>query len=105
MIQNEISFRVRYAEVDRMGYVHHGNYAAYFEMGRTELMREYGLVYKDMEDDGYIMPLIEFKVKYFMPALYDEELTLLTKLLEPKGIRMVFEYYLYNSTDRHQDLL
>ena len=97
MIQNEISFRVRYAEVDRMGYVHHGNYAAYFEMGRTELMREYGLVYKDMEDDGYIMPLIEFKVKYFMPALYDEELTLLTKLLEPKGIRMVFEYYLYNS--------
>ena len=54
MISDTISFRVRYNEVDRMGYVHHGNYAAYFEMGRTELMRKYGLNYKEMEDNGEI---------------------------------------------------
>lgn len=97
MIQNEISFRVRYAEVDRMGYVHHGNYAAYFEMGRTELMRKYGLVYRDLEDAGILLPLIEFKIKYFVPALYDEELLLLTKLQEPTGVRLIFDYLLYNS--------
>jgi acyl-CoA thioester hydrolase len=96
MIENKISFRVRYAEVDRMGYVHHGNYAAYFEMGRTELMREYGIVYKDLEDQGILLPLIELSVKYYVPALYDEELILTTKLLEPSGVKLIFEYFLHN---------
>jgi acyl-CoA thioester hydrolase len=96
MIQNEITFRVRYAEVDRMGYVHHGNYAAYFEMGRTELMRTYGIVYKELEDEGILLPLSEFRVKYYKPAIYDEELILLTKLQEPTGVRMIFEYFLFN---------
>lgn len=96
MIENKIKFRVRYAEVDRMGYVHHGNYAAYFEMGRTELMREFGLVYKELEEAGILLPLSEFSVKFFKPALYDEKLTLLTKLQPPSGVRLVFEYYVYN---------
>lgn len=97
MIDNKIKFRVRYAEVDRMGYVHHGNYAAYFEMGRTELLREHGLVYKELEDDGVIMPLSEFNVKYYKPALYDDELTLHTHMNAPNGVRLVFDYSLYNS--------
>jgi acyl-CoA thioester hydrolase len=96
MIQNEIKFRVRYAEVDRMGYVHHGNYAAYFEMGRTELMRDYGIVYKELEDQGVILPLSEFSVKYHKPALYDDELRLVTKMTPPKGVRLIFEYFIYN---------
>lgn len=97
MIENEIKFRVRYAEVDRMGYVHHGNYAAYFEMGRTELMREQGLVYKELEDEGILLPLSEFNVKYHKPALYDEELFLVTKMNLPTGVRLIFDYTLYNS--------
>lgn len=97
MISSEITFRVRYNEVDRMGFVHHGNYAAYFEMGRTELMRKYGIAYKDMEDSGIILPLSEFYVKYYLPATYDDELTLVTTLTTFSGVRLIFEYNLINS--------
>ena len=97
MIENTIKLRVRYAEVDRMGYIHHGNYAAYFEMGRTELMREYGIVYKELEDEGIILPLSEFKIKYHKPALYDEELSLETTMHKPEGVRLFFSYKIYNS--------
>jgi acyl-CoA thioester hydrolase len=96
MITSEITFRVRYNEVDRMGYVHHGNYAAYFEMGRTELMRENDITYKEMEDNGIILPLSEFYVKYYQPALYDELLKLVTTLESFSGVRLVFGYKLYN---------
>ncbi len=93
MIQNEICFRVRYAEVDRMGYVHHGNYAAYFEMGRTELMREYGLVYKELEDAReYCYHYWNLRLN-IINLLYTTNLTLITKLQESKGVRMVFELF------------
>lgn len=95
MISSKISFRVRYNEVDRMGYVHHGNYAAYFEMGRTELMREYSLTYKKLEDDGILLPLTEYSVKFFEPALYDDELILETRLVKYEGVRLIFEYSLF----------
>ena len=94
MISSKLCFRVRYNEVDRMGYVHHGNYAAYFEMGRTELLREYGLSYKQMEDEGVILPLSEYSVKFFEPALYDDELILDTRLVKFEGVRIIFEYTL-----------
>lgn len=99
MITTKIKFRVRYNEVDRMGYVHHGNYAAYFEMGRTELMRENGIAYKDLEDDGIILPLSEYYVKFYEPALYDEELTLETSLWAIQGVRIIFEYKLFKNND------
>jgi acyl-CoA thioester hydrolase len=98
-MKHELYFRVRYNEVDRMGYVHHGNYAAYFEMGRTELMRQLGVVYKEMEDSGIVLPLSEFKVKYHRPALYDEQLKLVTRLQPIKGVRIIFDYFLYNNND------
>ncbi len=99
MIENTIYFRVRYNEVDQMGFVHHGNYAAYFEMGRTELMREIGFVYKEIEEQGIILPLSELNVKYHKPAKYDDELRLVTKFRPPEGVRLVFEYYLYREDD------
>ncbi len=95
MILSKINFRVRYNEVDRMGYVHHGNYPAYFEMGRTELMREYGLNYKNIEDEGIILPLSEYSIRFFEPALYDDELILETNLLKCEGVRLIFEYKLF----------
>lgn len=91
-----MQFRVRYQEVDSMGYAHHGNYAAYFEMGRTELMREHGIVYKEMEENGIILPLTEFSVKFYNPAHYDDLLTLETRLSQFTGVRLVFEYRLIN---------
>ena len=100
MITSELTFRVRYNEVDRMGYAHHGNYAAYFEMGRTELMRNYGIAYKDMEDSGVILPLSEFHVKYFQPALYDDELRLVTTLDSFLGVRLNFTYKIYNKNNQ-----
>lgn len=100
MILSKLNFRVRYNEVDRMGYVHHGNYAAYFEMGRTELMREYDLTYKHLEDEGIILPLYEYAVKFFEPALYDDELLLETRLVKCEGVRLIFEYTLYKDEMR-----
>lgn len=98
MITSEMTFRVRYNEVDRMGYVHHGNYAAYFEMGRTELMREFDITYKEMEDSGIILPLSEFYVKYFQPALYDDELKMITTLESFSGVRLIFSYKIFNQS-------
>lgn len=95
-MKSQITFRVRYNEVDRMGYVHHGNYAAYFEMGRTELMREKGISYKELEDRGILLPLSEFSVNYYSPALYDDILKLETTLKSFSGVRLIFEYKLYN---------
>ncbi len=95
MIEDTMFFRVRYNEVDRMGFVHHGNYAAYFEMGRTELMRKLGFVYKEIEEQGILLPLSEFNVKYYKPANYDDELRLVTKVRPLEGVRMIFDYFLY----------
>lgn len=99
MIKSELTFRVRYNEVDRMGYVHHGNYAAYFEMGRTELMRDHGVTYKDLEDEGVLLPLSDFVVQYYVPALYDDLLRMETTLQSFTGVRLVFEYKIYKEED------
>ena len=65
MYVSEIKLRVRYAETDKMGYCHHGNYAQFFEMGRTELMREVGLSYKELEERGVMLPVLELKTTFF----------------------------------------
>ena len=71
----ETKLRVRYAETDRMGYCYYGNFAAFFEVARVEALRELGVTYKQLEDDGIILPVLEYQIKYFKPAYYDEELT------------------------------
>lgn len=100
MITSITSIRVRYNEVDRMGYLHHGNYAAYFEIGRTELMREYGITYKNMEEQGILLPLSEFYIKYIQPAFYDEVLNLETTLATFSGVRLIFKYKLKNQNNQ-----
>jgi acyl-CoA thioester hydrolase len=96
MIQNETRIRVRYGETDRMGYLHHGSYPLYFEVGRTELFRELGLSYRQMEDDGILLPVREMKVKYFLPALYDDEVIIKTFLKHFPTVKMDFDYELFN---------
>ena len=68
--------RVRYADTDKMGFVYNGNYFAYFEVGRTELMRHYGLPYTEFENAGYYLPLTETQAKYISPAYYDDLLSI-----------------------------
>ena len=95
MITSEIKLRVRYAETDQMGYCYYGNYATYFEVARVEALRELGLSYKELEDKGIAMPVLEYNIKYFKPAYYDDELTIKTTT-RLKGARIYFEYLTFN---------
>lgn len=90
----EIQIRVRYAETDRMGLLHHANYLVYFEQGRTELLRPLGKSYKEMEDLGYFMVLHKVEVKYRRPARYDDVLTLKTFVSRVTSVRIEHRYEL-----------
>ena len=92
MLTGEIQIRVRYAETDQMGLLHHANYLVYFEQGRTELLRSRGLSYRDLEDRGYLLVLTKVEVRYHRPARYDDLLTLRT--LEAKTFYVKTGHYL-----------
>ncbi len=94
--QHEIKIRVRYGETDQMGYCYYGNYAQYFEVGRVEALRHVGMSYREMENQGVMLPVSEFSVKYKAPAFYDDELTIKTFIKEVKGARIYFEYEINN---------
>lgn len=97
MLVSEIKIRVRYGETDQMGYAYYGIYAQYYEVGRVETMRTLGFSYKDVENKGIMMPVLEYTIKYKKPAYYDDELTLITKLTEiPGGVKLTFETECYN---------
>lgn len=87
--EHTIRFRVRYAEVDQMGVVHHSMYLTWFEMGRVELMRAVGLNHRRQEDLGRPLSLRDVEVRYQAPARYDDELELVTTT-EARGARVVF---------------
>ena len=95
---NEISFRVRYGETDQMGVVYHGNYAQYLEMGRVEWLREYGVSYKKMEENGMMLPVISLEVKYKKPAFYDDLITVRTILKKTPAVKIEFDFEIYNET-------
>jgi acyl-CoA thioester hydrolase len=92
MIESRTQISVRYAETDMMGIVYHGNYLPWFEVGRTTLLRECGLPYKELEAQGYHLPVIEVGVKYHRPALYDDALTIVTRLKERPTLRVHLDY-------------
>lgn len=97
MVIAETQLRVRYAEADRMGYCYYGNYATYFEVGRVEAIRKLGFTYKFMEDNGVMLPVLSFNIKYIKPAFYDDLLTIKTVIPElPMGARIKFAYETYN---------
>ncbi len=96
MFISETTVRVRYAETDRMGYVYYGNYATYYEVGRVEALRQLGLSYKKMEDEGVMLPVIDYSIKYFKPAFYDDLLTVRTTIKELPAARIHFEYEIFN---------
>ena len=92
MIESRTQITVRYAETDMMGIVYHGNYLPWFEVGRTTLLKECGLPYKELEAQGYHLPVIEVGVKYARPALYDDVLTIITRLKGRPTLRIHLEY-------------
>lgn len=96
MIKTETTLRVRYAETDQMGYVYYGNYAQYYEVGRVEAMRSLGFSYKEMEERGILMPVINLNVNYKKPALYDDEVRIVTMVKTLPNVRITFDYECYN---------
>ena len=96
MYTSKTKVRVRYSETDMMGYVYYGNYATYFEVARVESIRQLGFSYRKMEEDGFAMPVLEFSIKYFKPAFYDDELTIETTITELPKARIYFEYKTFN---------
>lgn len=96
----ETKLRVRYAETDQMGYMYYGNYAAFYEVARTEMLRSLGMTYKSMELDGVMMPVFELKCNYLKPALYDEEIKIKVTIEKKPSVRIVFKYELFN--DRNE---
>jgi len=99
MYSHSTKIRVRYGETDQMGYMYYGNYAQYYEVGRVEMLRSLGMSYSSMEADGIMMPVLELKCKYIKPALYDQEITVKTIIKTLPGIRIFFEYELYNENE------
>ncbi|HEY8404410.1 MAG TPA: thioesterase family protein [Flavobacteriales bacterium] len=92
MFQHSISLRVRYAETDRMGYVYYGNYATYFEVARVETLRELGITYKSLEDEGVLLPVADYSIRYHKPAFYDDHLTIVCYIPQLPTARIKFEY-------------
>lgn len=91
--------RVRYAETDQMGVVYHGNYFAWFEVGRVELLRQVGWSYKTLEEDGVSLPVIEATCQYRHPARYDDELEIRTSGRMASPVRVEFTYELVRLAD------
>jgi len=101
MFESCTQIRVRYAETDQMNIVYHGNYAQYFEVGRAESIRQLGFTYRNMEELGVIMPIVELHTKYIRPAHYDELLTIKTILKElPVDHRIEFHQEVYNESGK-----
>ena len=96
MYKSETFVRVRYGETDQMGYVYYGNYAMYYEVGRVESLRQLGITYKELEDMGVMMPVLENKSKYHQAALYDDHLKIVTAIREKPSVRIRFDYAIYN---------
>ncbi|USG64439.1 acyl-CoA thioesterase [Brevibacillus ruminantium] len=91
--------RVRYSETDQMGVVYHANYLNWFEVGRTEFIRDSGMTYRSLEDKGILLPVTDIEISYKQPARYDDWVEIRTKLEELSAVRLTFAYELYRMED------
>jgi len=94
ILEHSVIIRVRYPETDPMGYLHHSRYLQYFEMGRIELLRSQGHSYAELEKQGVFFAVFKAEVRYKAPAKYDDELTLITKLIKTTHVRYDHAYVL-----------
>lgn len=96
MLENTVKLRVRYSETDQMGVVYHGNYLPYFEVGRVEWLRNQGVSYKSLEEDGIGLPIVNININYKAPAKYDDELTVVTRFKSQESVKIEFECSIFN---------
>ncbi len=95
-----MKIRVRYAETDQMGIVHHSNYFVWFEAGRSEICRTWGIPYPQWEEQGLFLPLVDAHCRYKAPLRYDEEAELEVKVQKLKRHSVTFSYRLFNDQGR-----
>lgn len=96
MLVNKHKIRVRYGETDQMGYVYYGNYASYFEVGRVEWLRNFGVSYKEMEDNGIMLPVSNLNISYLKPTRYDDLITIKTTLKKIPTAKIEFDFEIFN---------
>lgn len=96
MYLHQTKIRIRYGETDQMGYVYYGNYAQFFEIGRVEMLRSLGISYRSIEEQGIMLPVVDFSVKYIKPARYDDLITINTTITEIPSVKIKFDYKIYN---------
>ena len=99
LTSHEIEIRVRYQETDGQGRVHHANYLTWFELGRVELLRAMGHSYRELEAAGVMLVVAEMNVEYFLPAFFDDVLTLRTTAIKAKGARIEHEYKVHRGSE------
>jgi len=99
MIESRSHVTVRYAETDMMGIVYHANYLPWFEVARTQLLREQGFPYRQLETDGYRIPVLEVAAKFIRPALYDDTLTIVATIREKPLLRIRLEYQVFRGEE------
>lgn len=101
MFIHKFQKRVRYGEVDQMGYLYYGNYASYYEIGRVEMLRSLGLSYKKMEEEhGIMMPVMSLNTRFVRPAHYDELLTIATTLRKLPNKFITFHVEIFNEKNK-----
>ncbi|PKD20254.1 thioesterase [Salegentibacter salinarum] len=99
-MKSHVSYvKVRYAETDQMGVVHHGNYAQYFEIARLDWLSALGISYKSMEENGVMLPVYELNTKFLKPAVFDDELKIEVGLKELPAVKITFEYLVFNQRE------
>ena len=99
MKKSSTKTRVRYSETDQMGVVYHGNYAQFFELGRTEWLRKLNITYKDMENKGIMLPVISLTCNFIKSAIYDDVLTIETFLVKKPMVKIEFDYKITNQNN------
>lgn len=99
MKEHQIQFRVRYSETDQMSVVYHGNYVPYFEMGRVEWLRNKGISYKSLEENGIALPIVSMTINYKKPARYDDLLTVVTKFKGQSSVKVEFDCEIRNENN------
>lgn len=95
MVSREVKIRVAYYDTDAMGVVHHSNYARYYEVARTEMLRHFGTSYREMEENGIMLPVLEVFTKCVGSAFYDELLTVKVTMAELPKVKLRFDHEVY----------
>lgn len=98
-MQHEVEIRVRYQETDGQGRVHHANYLTWFELGRVELLRAAGHSYRELENSGIFLVIADVQIRYYLPALFDDVLRLVTTTVKAKGARIEHQYQIFRGDE------